>query len=828
MLKFWVHSANSKSSSCSKRKIIKIIYLIILTSYFCLDSTQQSAMANLVPAEIVRIDRSTELKNTPALSVNIDESELQAAHEQQCLLDLKSNLNNGLLPPKRFTRSASIDNQPCELESAQSSSSNLQTIINPLVLLPISSPLSPLMSAIPIVPIAPADRTSIALPNSKPIPPLVKDPRYQIAPRSVNLGKLNPALTQIVVNDVPLTHRTQFEVTGGTELGDRSTTNPLLNATALNSPEASESVSSNRVYRTEYRSNYSQVRTVRQERNITTAVNLPETAFGFRQQISFVGDCLNGVTSPTGVKQICTYLPGLKTDESSIDPGTLIPRRILPTSQFGDVVSPASRLAITAPGFQGGANGQLLGLDLYFPKIGTQPGNTQGNERTYDRFESTTTVPMVSFGRINQVILANGRETAIGRTVRGSSYIFNDRNTGWIAGIQAASELLPTVEPFLPSGKKGGSVEIDRSLLLAANNNRTPDNSITAYSAGIGSGFTPKDSRANTANYRGIWIGFSPVVERQVSSSSTLQSTGAERISLAAGGEGGVDSSTDVTSLSNQTNFNSSGISNAYVQTYLTRYERDVSTRNSTTIRERTDYQPHLSASGNITNQDSVFRYYTGVIFNPTPTNGNINNNKAYVGIDYTKVEERGFSYNLAAIGYANPDPEYYSKVTLNVNKQIPLGKNPAYNLGISGSVNYVLDGAKVFDAVNFRSATSFLNVGARANLDNVSLGATYYLATNMPNSIGNLLSTSASWKISSGLTLSGYYTPLNENPARSPFGASANIRLGANPASPTLALSWNRNEIDFGVDANNNRAGVADNVFTAYIRFDAPLNSFR
>jgi hypothetical protein len=831
MLKIWVHSANSKSSSCSKRKIIKVIYLIILTSYFCLDSTQQSVMANLVPVEIVRIDRSVDSKNTLPRSVNIDESELQAAKEQQCLLNLKTKLNIGILPPRRFARSASINDKFCGLVSPQSvnqiSSLNFQAIVDPFTFFPIPTPLSPLKSSIPIVPVAPADRTLISLPNAQPIPNLVKDPRYQIAPRTVNLSKLNPALTQIVVNDVPVTHRTQFEVTGGTELGDRSTTNPALNATALNSPEASESVTSNRVYRTEYRSNYSQVRTVRQERNITTAVDTPETALGFRQQISFVGDCINGALSPTGAKQLCTYLPGLKTDESSIDPNTLIPRRISSTSQFGDVVTPESRLAITAPGFQGGANGQLFGLDLYFPKVGTELGNSQGSERSFDRFESTTTVPMVSFGRINQVILANGRETAIGRTVRGSSYIFNDRNTGWIAGIQAASELLPTVEPFLPSGKKGGSVEIDRSLLLAANNNRTPDNSITAYSAGIGAGFTPKDSRANTASYRGIWIGFSPVVERQVSSSSTLQTIGAERISLSAGGEGGVDTNTDVVALSNQNNFNSTAISNAYVQTYLTRYERDVSTRNSTTIRERTDYQPHISASGNVTNSDSVFRYYTGVIFNPTPTNGNINNNKAYVGIDYTKVEERGFSYNLAAIGYANPDPEYYSKITLNVNKQIPLGKNPAYNLGISGGINYVLDGAKVFDAINFRSATSFMNIGARANLNNVSVGATYYVATNMPNSIGNLLSTSASWKLSSGLSLSGYYTPLNDNAARSPFGASANIRLGNNPSSPTLSLSWNRNEIDFGVDANNNRAGVADNVFAAYLRFDAPLNSF-
>ena len=105
--------------------------------------------------------------------------------------------------------------------------------------------------------------------------------------------------------------------------------------------------------------------------------------------------------SPTGEKLICTYLPGLKTDESSIDPQKLIPTQIPSTSLFGDVVSPASLLAIQATGFQGGANGQLIGLDLYFPRIGAQSGNSQAKDSSFDRFESNTTVPMVAVGRIH-------------------------------------------------------------------------------------------------------------------------------------------------------------------------------------------------------------------------------------------------------------------------------------------------------------------------------------------------------------------------------------------------------------------------------------------
>lgn len=52
-----------------------------------------------------------------------------------------------------------------------------------------------------------------------------------------------------------------------------------------------------------------------------------------RQQISLIGDCLNlassGSSASAGAKQLCTYLPGIFTDNTSIDPDRLIPTRIL-------------------------------------------------------------------------------------------------------------------------------------------------------------------------------------------------------------------------------------------------------------------------------------------------------------------------------------------------------------------------------------------------------------------------------------------------------------------------------------------------------------------
>jgi hypothetical protein len=812
MLKIWVHPTNLKSA--------RLISLIALTNYLILDFVRQPSKANQVDegitsASVSLIDRPTQEGISLSRIINPDLATRadRLTEEQQCLLELEAKFDSEDSLMRKFYLPSSSNTIQCKLKfDNRSTQVSMEQII-----VPFKPPVNPLLLLSP----KPIDQSPISVPTTTLAPTPIKDPRYQLAPRPVNIKQLNPALTRTVINDVPLTHQTQIEVTGGIDTGDRTNTNISLNATRLDNPTAQESVSNNRIYRTEYNSNYSQLRTVRQQRDITTTTISPQIVSGFRQQISFVGDCITGVGPATGAKQLCTYLPGLKTDESSIDPKTLIPRRFLAPSKFGDVVTSESLLAITAPGFQGGANGQFLGLDLYFPKVGTQA--SEDKNPNFERFESISNVPAISIGQTNQVILANGRETAIARTVHGYNYVLNDRNSGWMAGLQAATALLPNVEPFLPSGKKGGSVEVDRSLLLAANNNRIPENSLTSYYGGIGSGLTPTNRNASTSTYRGIWFGFSPVTDRQVLSSDALENISAERTIQSAGGEGGVDTDTSVTVVANNESFNSAGISNAYIQTYLTRYERDAIGRNSSTIRERTSYQPHISATGNVTTLDSVLRYYTGVILNLNQASSATNTHKAYVGVDYFKVEPNGFSYNLAAIGYANPDPDYYSKLTINATKQIPLGKNPAYSLEVSSNLNYVLDGAKVFDAVNFRSASSFLSFSARTNLSDVSLGTTYYMSTTLPNSIGNLLSTNASWRVSPGLTLSGYYTPVNDNAARSPFGASANIRLGSSSTSPTLSLSWNRNETDLGVNPNNIRAGTSDNTFAAYLRFDAP-----
>ena len=727
-------------------------------------------------------------------------------------------------------RSVAVGEEKVEIP-AQSSVSNTLTVAKT------NTPETANLADVKLVPLVAKDISlaeaitwwnSVTVEPVKAPQPIQFTPGFLIAPRQLDLRSVNPAITQLNINDIPTNHRSRSDISTGSDSGDRRNTDFGLNTTGLYSPSVTESVSNDRVYRIEYQNGYTQVRSIRQQRNISTTIVTPQTANGQRQQISFVGDCLPSLgANPTQPKpgQICSYIPGFITDRNSIDPNTLVPTRFTQPSQLGDIVTPETLAAIKAPGFQAGANGQELGIDLYFPKIGTEIGNSQSSTTNADRFESSNSVPMTSTGRFKQVIVSNGRDIAIARTIRGFNYISGDPSNGLISTLQAASEVLPDAEVSLSPGKKGGSVAIDPTLILAANNNRIPDNSFTSYYVGVGRGKTPQGNQNSSANYQGVWMGFSPVIDRRISSNSTIQITGFQNITTFAGGEGGVDSSTSISAALNQNSFTSGAISNAYVQAYLTRYSQDINGITQTNLRETTNYHPHLSATGNVTTADSIFRYYSGVIFNPNTTSSSSTTNKVYGGLDFTKVENNGFSYNIAAIGYLNPDPEYYSRISTGFSQDIKLGRNPGYSLSLSSNFNYAFDSNSVFDSFNFRSGSSYVNVGAKANLGSVGLGVTYYIPNNMPNPINKLIALNGSWQVRDGIVLAGYYTPENENVTRSPYGVSANFRIGNDASSPTFVLSWSRNETDFGNNPDNSKVSNNDNVYAVYVRFGESQN---
>jgi hypothetical protein len=684
----------------------------------------------------------------------------------------------------------------------------------------------------PVTPFISPSPAQIQVPSSLPN---TVNSQYLIAPRAVKLKDVNPSTTQIPINGTKTLHQSQSELTTGIESGNHRNSTVSINGIKLFSPYVAESISRQRVYRIEYTNSYNQVQTVRQQRDIVTTVVEPQTVLGMRQQISLIGDCLDFTSggsdssSSTGVKQLCAYIPGILTDNTSIDPDKLVPTKINQLAQFGEVISPESLAAILQPGFQTGANGQKVGIDLYFPRVGTTDGNLTNSIARVERREEQLNVPTVTTGRIQQVLVSNGTQSGIARTVRGFTFVLSDRNTAFNSGLQLLGTVLADAEPRIPPGKSGRAAKINPNLVLAANNARLPENSFTAYSAGWGYANNTSDSQAGTpapAYYNTMWIGLSPMIDRQVFTTSSYRTTGSQRIKVASGGEGGAQSSVSSSISINDRNFSSPNIGNAYSQVYLTLFEQDADQLSTTRLRESTTYYPHISLSGNTTTANSVLRYYSGAIIDPglVPRNGR-NQFKAYAGIDFTQTTPGGFSYDLAAVSYFNPDPEYYSRITANTSQKIGLGRNRAYNLVLNAGLNYAIDGDTEFDRLRFRSGNSSINTGATLNLGDVSLGTTYFIPNGLPNSVDSLLSTNINWRIKDNIAISGYYTPINKNSPKSTYGLSAAFKVGKEYHSPSLVLNWSQNTTSFGQSATGNQLSTNENVFGLFFRFGEPIN---
>jgi len=105
---------------------------------------------------------------------------------------------------------------------------------------------------------------------------------------------------------------------------------------------------------------------------------------------------------------------------------------------------------MTRPGFQSGANGQILGVDLYFPNTGAYAGNSQSQETTIQREEEIEPTFATTFSHVRQIIKANHEKAVLGRTTRGfTTFINHGENSAANLAIQAGSQFLPDFIPDL-------------------------------------------------------------------------------------------------------------------------------------------------------------------------------------------------------------------------------------------------------------------------------------------------------------------------------------------------------------------------------------------
>jgi hypothetical protein len=678
-------------------------------------------------------------------------------------------------------------------------------------LIPLNSILTPAL-------IPPPNQTpAVTTPNApiSPQPPSNQDPRFIIAPQKLDDRAVDPFSTQFVLNGNKISHLTTTFVNTGYESGNFRTSDLSFDIQRLIGAKNVQSVTTDRVVRVNSQLEVSGVRSVAQQQDISVSVAQPQTLLGFQQKISLDANCLDG----SG--RICTYLPGIKIDDSVTDRNKLQPTDVKITSQFGDVISPASVAAIRAPGFQGGAtgDGKSYGIDLNLPAVGlVNPPAGTPIVLTGERQEKISTGIAVNYTRLNQDFATNGRESTLSRTTRSLNYINGDRNQLVNLAVTALGQVLPDFQAKIAPGEPGAKIVVNPNLYRAANAARIPDNSLTVYQAGTGyaasRGSDP--SIPPEAHHQALWVGLSPVVEREVGKDYRYITLRAPRIVSTGGGEGG---SVPVSVNLNNFGFNSSGLSNPYGQGYVTVFNRDVSRVDVETIRQRTDYYPHISYTGTTLSENTLWRYFTGAIVNAGFEPKTTKNVKAYLGTDYSIVNPRGLSFSLGGVGYLNPDPEYASQLFANANQSIALGSNPKNNLVVGVNANYIVDGTTTIQSLPVRSAQSFVNAGLAFNLGDISIGGTQFIGNLLPESVESKTIVNAGWKINDRLKIGGFVSLFDRNVSKNPFGASLSYDLDPN-ANSTLYVGWNAAEIDFRRSLGPTANTYKDNTVSVSIKY--------
>jgi hypothetical protein len=662
-----------------------------------------------------------------------------------------------------------------------------------------------------------AQSTVNAEPKASQVTP--KEAEFIMPPRITSPKKLNPFTTTLILNGKPISHLTRWELTTGTDLGENRSSNLNLNGIVTLNSKVIESLARNNVYAVDQTGSYLQLRTVQNSKMVSVNRKEPQTLTGLRIQLSLTGSCILPGGNP---EQQCTYTPGLFTDNKSINPDFLVPTRIFQPSNVGDVVTPESLAIIRLPGFQSGANGQKIGVDLYFPNAGALPKAPQLNPTTVSRTEDIKNTTAATYSRVRQIVKANYRKAVIGRTIHGFTAIPEDKNTLLNSALQLGAQLFPDVEPQLQGSSQAVNTNVNNNLFLAANNTRIPDNSFTVYQAGIGQADSLKVSANKisdvpAATFNSFWFGLSPITERSYATEIRYETTAPQKVLASSGAEGGVGSNNSFTSVVNADTISTSQLQNFYTQIYLSFYNQDANLVTTSKLTEKTSYFPHFGFTGNVTRAQDVLRYYAGTIFSDKP--------KVYLGLDYTKQTQNGWTFAAGGIGYLNPDRDYYSQVQGSISKKIALGK--AKNIFLATGFNYAIDRETQIGNTTIISPASSVTVSASTQLGPITFGVVQYFGGILPNSVRNMLVTNLELKLNDNIRLSAYATPISENADRSLFGVSAQFRLGHQYNSPTLSLSWSNNEYNFGVDSIGRELHTSNNVFALTFKMGEPDNPF-
>lgn len=683
--------------------------------------------------------------------------------------------------------------------------------------LPNQEPLSP------DLPNAPPDLTEPPASKIPPqTPPVLPNPNYKLPPQIAQPERVAPFLTLFPLNDVPVTHLTKWQVGIGSEFGNQTDLNILGDGLYTLKSEVKQSLSIDNLFTSEQEGYYLQAKTIQVERIVSTESSEPVSLNGLQIQQTFTGSCALVGTIVTTDQQ-CSFTPALVTDRNSLDPDLLVPTRILTLGQVGDIVSNETLAILSQPGFQNiGANGEGVGLDLFFPNVGSIPGNIFSTQTEVNRKIDLDYRPTLGFHRVHQIYKANDQKAKLGRTIYGFTGIWMERNLEVNLPVQAVVQIFPKINPTLKGNPKKDAVfSINRNLISAANNARLPENSFVAYHGGISAAKhrLSEQKKSPSAFFNGVWFGLSPVKERTLATEVRFDPTGPTEIIASGGGEGGANTDISFSSIINQngliTNLDTANLTDFYTQIYLAFLQTPANFINRRTVTETVTYHPHVSLTGTFTDQTQLARYYSGVIAKVDPI--------AYLGADYSKEIIKDLRLNIGAIGYINPDREYYSRANGRLAKTFRFGRRR--NLTVSTNFLYVFDRPQDdLDVILNDPIDNYVTVGLKGQVGPMTAGVTQFFDI-LPDSTPTSTGADVNFELGRYGSIGGYILPQN---SIMNYGIQAQLRLRRSPNTPTISFVWNRAMFDFGVDNGGNQVNSTEDKFVVFLRFGRPDDPFR
>lgn len=528
---------------------------------------------------------------------------------------------------------------------------------------------------------------SVVMPNS-----ITNGPESEtlIAPPPVRMQRPNPLTTRFALNGFMLDAGTKPITSFGAKFGGNRNTTALIETVI---PFGVERVSTIEGGVGVLRQSgwYAQAKVVERDRTVEWSRVSPVDVLGFDLSLTVTGSCmLPGVD--IGPDDVCTFTPGILTGVDDTSSEVLIPNRFNFGSRFGEKIDPVTSDALRSPGFQSGTDEEPIGISLKIPNAGEVDDPLRMSLVDADRTEFGTNRAISSFSRVDQTVRSNDTGATIDRTIRGFVALEPEEWDSYTLVTQLSAFVLPSWRGTIGLGEGGQPrSDISNNLFFAANNQRIPDDSFTMFETGAGYVVHPKElvkSAGDTPEvfYNSVWLGVSPVRTVAETMTTRLIDIGEPTISDEFYREGGFGGSLDnifgqiavIDTVGQSIGLlDLQQINDLYLQAGLEVTQRDALRQLARQQRSTFSYVPHVSFSGNRTDGNSVFRYYTGAL---GPNDPNL-----YVGADVTYVGENGFRFSTGAIGYSNPSYDYHSMAEASLSQEFQYDDGSSVTIGVTG-----------------------------------------------------------------------------------------------------------------------------------------------